>query len=269
MDDLSVMHGEDETFSPLRCARSDATFIPTEQEQGASNLYQRRVILLSKNRRNVAMLRLRWAMCCRVRNRGNIRFASGTCFQLLRSEQVGQIHPTVRSSTVESNMAKAKKKAVKRGKAKSARSSKDAIVLLKADHRQVEQWFKQFEATGSDDRKKKLAEQVCQALTVHTQIEEEIFYPAFLEATQDKDLHHEAEVEHAGAKKLIAEIKASGPDDDYYDAKMTVLSEMIKHHVKEEEQRGGMFAEAKKSDMDLQVLGEQLAARKKQLMAEA
>jgi len=74
---------------------------------------------------------------------------------------------------------------------------------------------------------------------VHTEIEEEIFYPAFLEATEDKDTHHEAEVEHGGAKKLIAEIESSGPKDDYYDAKVKVLSEMIKHHVKEEEQRGG------------------------------
>ena len=100
---------------------------------------------------------------------------------------------------------------------------------------------------------------------MHTAIEEEIFYPAFLEATEDKDLHHEAQIEHDGAKKLIAEIEASGPDDEYYDAKVKVLSEMIKHHVKEEEQPGGMFAEARKSDMDLDVLGEQMAARKGEL----
>jgi hypothetical protein len=119
------------------------------------------------------------------------------------------------------------------------------------------------------ERKQKLAQQICQALKVHTEIEEEIFYPAFLEATEDKDIHHEAEVEHGGAKKLIAEIESSGPQDDYYDAKVKVLSEMIKHHVKEEEQRGGMFAEARDSDMDLKVLGEQLAARKSELMAGA
>ncbi len=104
---------------------------------------------------------------------------------------------------------------------------------------------------------------------MHTKIEEEIFYPAFLEATEDKDIHHEAVVEHDGAKKLIAQIEASGPDDDYYDAKVKVLSEMIKHHVKEEEQRGGMFAEAKQSDLDLVALGERLAARKAALMAAA
>jgi hypothetical protein len=141
----------------------------------------------------------------------------------------------------------------------------DAIALLKADHRQVEEWFEQFEKARDDDRKQTLATKICDALKVHTTIEEEIFYPAFLEATDDRDTHHEAEVEHAGAKKLIAEIEASGPDDDYFDAKLKVLSEMIKHHVKEEEQPGGMFAEARKSEMDLQALGEQLAARKSEL----
>jgi hemerythrin superfamily protein len=168
-------------------------------------------------------------------------------------------------------MAKAKKKASKskNGKSAAAAGRQDAIALLKADHRQVEAWFEQFESTRSDDRKHKLAQQICQALKVHTEIEEEIFYPAFLQATEDKDMHHEAEVEHGGAKKLIAEIEASGPKDDYYDAKVKVLSEMIKHHVKEEEQRGGMFAEARDSKMDLKALGEQLAARKSELMASA
>jgi hemerythrin superfamily protein len=152
-------------------------------------------------------------------------------------------------------------------RAPAKKSSLDAVGLLKADHRQVEQWFEAFEKTRSDTRKLDLATKICDALTVHTQIEEEIFYPAFLQATEDKDMHHEAEVEHAGAKNLIAEIRKSGPDDDYYDAKVHVLSEMIKHHVNEEEQRGGMFAEAKNSDMDLVALGSQLLARKKELMA--
>jgi hemerythrin superfamily protein len=165
-------------------------------------------------------------------------------------------------------MAKAKRKAARKTSAKSKPAARqDAVALLKADHRQVEEWFEQFESTRSDSRKQTLAQKVCKALEVHTQIEEEIFYPAFLEVTQDKDMHHEAEVEHEGAKKLIAEIEASGPGDDYYDAKMKVLSEMIKHHVKEEEQRDGMFAEARKSKMDLKALGEQLAARKAELMS--
>jgi hemerythrin superfamily protein len=145
----------------------------------------------------------------------------------------------------------------------------DAIALLKADHRQVETWFSQFSKSKSQQKKQQLAIQICDALTVHTTIEEEIFYPAFIEATGDKDTHHEAVVEHAGAKTLIAEIQSMSADDDYFDAKVTVLSEMIKHHVKEEEQPGGMFSEAKKSDMDLQALGEQLLARKQELEATA
>jgi len=163
-------------------------------------------------------------------------------------------------------MAKAKK--TTRGKRNSgpkASRSDDAIALLKADHRQVEEWFEQFEKARDDNRKQTLATNICNALKVHTAIEEEFFYPAFLEATGDTEIHHEAEVEHNGAKKLIAEIEASGPDDDYFDAKVSVLSEMIKHHVKEEEQSGGMFSKARDSDMDLQALGEQLAARKAEL----
>lgn len=157
-------------------------------------------------------------------------------------------------------------------KAKSKSSSKpdkapDAIALLKADHRQVEEWFEEFEKSNRKATKKKLADQICQALAVHTEIEEEIFYPAFIDATQDEDLHHEAIVEHNGAKKLIEEIEGSTPEDEYYDAKVKVLSEMIKHHVKEEEQPGGMFTEAKKSEMDLIELGAQMAARKSELEA--
>jgi hemerythrin superfamily protein len=165
-------------------------------------------------------------------------------------------------------MAKAKRR-TKRAKKTSSRSAparNDAIALLKADHRQVEGWFEEFESTNSSSRKQKLAEQICMALKVHTTIEEEIFYPAFLEATQDEDIHHEAEVEHDGAKKLIAEIESSGPDDDYFDARISVLSEMIKHHVREEEKRDGMFGKARQADMDLQALGERLAARKNELM---
>jgi hemerythrin superfamily protein len=143
----------------------------------------------------------------------------------------------------------------------------DAVALLKADHRQVEDWFAQFSKSRSDSKKQQLASQICAALTVHTEIEEEIFYPAFLEATADRDLHHEAIVEHAGAKQLIAQIEKMRAGDDYFEAKVTVLSEMIKHHVKEEEQPGGMFAEAKKSDMDLKELGQQMLARKRALQA--
>ena len=160
---------------------------------------------------------------------------------------------------------KSTKKKASRRRAGSQSVKPDAIALLKADHRQVAEWFEQFEKSRSDAKKKDLATRICNALTVHATIEEEVFYPAFLEATEDKDMHHEAAVEHDGAKKLIKEIQASGPEDDYYDAKVKVLSEMIKHHVKEEEQRDGMFAEARDSDMDLKAIGEQMLARKQQL----
>src|SRR5688572_17991141 len=105
-------------------------------------------------------------------------------------------------------MATRKKKS-SRSKTSQARSATDAVTLLKNDHREVEQWFEQFEKTRSDERKATLAQKICQALTVHAQIEEEIFYPAFIEATEEEDLHHEAIVEHDGAKKLIAQIEGS------------------------------------------------------------
>jgi hemerythrin superfamily protein len=195
-------------------------------------------------------------------------------------------------------MARAKKKAAKkaassgrraRGRASGGRGSgsrstsgrtsgrrstggrsagKDAISLLKADHQQVKTWFDQFESTRSEERKKTLAEQICKALKVHTQIEEEIFYPAFLEASGDTDTHHEAEIVHEGAKRLISEVEGSGPEDDYFAPRVTVLAEMIRHHVNEEEKRDGMFAKAKQSGMDLAALGERLAARKAELMGE-
>jgi hemerythrin superfamily protein len=153
-------------------------------------------------------------------------------------------------------------------KARNGSSREDAISLLKADHREVEKLFGEFESARSRDRQQQIAERICEALKVHTTIEEEIFYPAFLEATDETDLHHEAEIEHAGAKHLIDEIEATGPRDDHFEARVTVLREMIRHHVKEEEQRGGMFSEAQKSDMDLQALGRQMHERKLELMGE-
>jgi hemerythrin superfamily protein len=174
-----------------------------------------------------------------------------------------------RAKTRTSTKAKARRsparKAAKTTRRRGAQAHSDAIALLKADHRQVEAWFEMFEKARGDDRKRDLATKICNALRVHTQIEEEIFYPAFYEATQEEDLHHEAIVEHDGAKKLIAEIESTGPDDEFYDARVSVLSEMIKHHVKEEEQRDGMFAKARSSDMDLVAVGERLAERKAEL----
>jgi Hemerythrin HHE cation binding domain len=143
----------------------------------------------------------------------------------------------------------------------------DAVALLKADHRQVKAWFIAFEKSRTPKVKQALATRICNALKVHTQIEEEIFYPAFFAATKDKPMHHEAIVEHAGAKSLVSEIARSTPSDDYFDSKVHVLSEMIAHHVKEEEQPGGMFAEARQSKMDMVLLGQRLAERKNALMA--
>jgi hemerythrin superfamily protein len=148
-------------------------------------------------------------------------------------------------------------------------AKRDAIALLKADHRQVEKWFGQFEKARSADRKQELAQNICLALTVHAQIEEEIFYPEFLEATDESEIHHEATVEHDGAKYLIAQIESAGPQDEFFDAKVSVLAEMIKHHVNEEEKRGGMFAKARQSDLDLAALGRRLEQRKGELMNDA
>lgn len=143
----------------------------------------------------------------------------------------------------------------------------DAVALLKADHRKVEDLFAKFEAATGDGKKKSIAEQICMELTIHAKIEEDIFYPA-CEGKVEEDLLKEAYVEHDGAKVLIAEIEAGGPDDAFYDAKVKVLSEQIEHHVKEEEQRvDGMFAQAKKAGLDMDALGEQMATEKADLMA--
>jgi hemerythrin superfamily protein len=147
-------------------------------------------------------------------------------------------------------------------------SKQDAVALLKQDHRTVEELFAKFEKASGDGRKEKIARQICLELSVHAMIEEEIFYPA-CEGKVEEDLIKEAYVEHDGAKVLIADILAGGPDDEYYDAKVTVLQEQIEHHVEEEEKRmEGMFAQARKAGLDMDALGEQLAARKMELTAE-
>ena len=148
-----------------------------------------------------------------------------------------------------------------------ATDSLDAVALLKADHRKVADLFAQFETAKGDGKKKALAEQICMELTVHTRIEEDIFYPA-CEGAVEESLLKEAYVEHDGAKVLIAEIEAGGPDDEFYEAKVKVLSEQIEHHVEEEEKRvEGMFSQARKAGLDMDALGERMAAEKKQLIA--
>ncbi len=149
----------------------------------------------------------------------------------------------------------------------TAAETPDAVALLKADHRKVEDLFAQFEAAKGDGRKQALAEQICMELTVHTKIEEDIFYPA-CEGAVEEALLKEAYVEHDGAKVLIAEIEAGGPDDEFYEAKVKVLSEMIEHHVEEEEKRvEGMFSQARKAGLDMDDLGERMATEKTQLVA--
>jgi hemerythrin superfamily protein len=143
----------------------------------------------------------------------------------------------------------------------------DAVALLKADHRKVEELFEKFESARG--AKEKVAQQICMELIIHTTIEEEIFYPACTGKVKDAELVQEAYVEHDSAKVLISEIMSGGPDDAFYDAKVKVLSEMIKHHVKEEEKRAeGLFAEAKEAGLDMDALGKQMSARKEELMAE-
>lgn len=144
----------------------------------------------------------------------------------------------------------------------------DAIALLKADHRKVEGLFEDFEKAAGAARKAQLVKQICTELTVHAIIEEEIFYPACKGKTED-DLLDESYVEHDGAKVMIAELEGSAPDEAFYDAKVKVLSEEIEHHVKEEEKPGeGLFAQARKAGLDMDALGEQMAARKAQLLEE-
>ena len=146
-------------------------------------------------------------------------------------------------------------------------SALDAVALLKADHRKVEDLFAKFESATAGDKKKAIADQICMELTIHAKIEEDIFYPA-CEGAVEESLLKEAYVEHDGAKVLIAEIEAGGPGDEFYDAKVKVLSEEIEHHVEEEEKRvEGMFAQARKAGLDMDDLGARMAAEKEQLMA--
>ena len=144
-------------------------------------------------------------------------------------------------------------------------AKKDATAMLKADHKLVAGLFEEFEKTKSDARKASIVAQICKELTVHAQIEEEIFYPAVKAALQDHELVPEATVEHASVKDLIASVQDKAPYGEMYDARVKVMAEFVKHHVKEEEKE--MFPKVKKTDLDLYLLGEKMAARKEELMA--
>ena len=148
-----------------------------------------------------------------------------------------------------------------------ATKAPDAIALLKEDHRTVSALFEQFDklvGKGAKEKKLKLARTICKELKVHTQIEEEIFYPALNTVLpKEKDLLDEAQVEHDGAKNLIAQLDSMEPDDDKFDARVTVLGEYIKHHVQEEHEE--MFPKVRKTKLDLQELGMRMAFRKAEL----
>jgi hemerythrin superfamily protein len=144
------------------------------------------------------------------------------------------------------------------------KTSPDALALLKADHRLVEDLFEKFEKTHSKDRKQKLVTSICDELTAHAELEEQFFYPVVREALKkEQDLLDEAQVEHNSIKWLIAQLRSERPDSDLYDAKVTVLKEYVQHHVKEEEK--SMFPKIKKSALDLGELGATLQEEKQRM----
>jgi hemerythrin superfamily protein len=178
-------------------------------------------------------------------------------------------HPRAHPAASQEITMPASKKSASRPAAKS--STEDVIKLLSADHKEVKALFKEYEKLveqeADGDEKQALAEEICLMLTVHATVEEELFYPAAREALgEEEDLIDEAAVEHASAKELIAQIQDSSPDEELYDAKVKVLGEYIDHHVKEEE--GEIFPKAKKAGLDTAAIGEQVASRKQELMAE-
>jgi hemerythrin superfamily protein len=175
---------------------------------------------------------------------------------------------------------KAKTKANRTAERKSSRSqgasrnkerqqaSRNAFDVLEEDHREVEEWFDEYDELkdSDEDRKAELAEKICLALKVHAQIEEEIFYPRAREAAKDDDLIDEAIVEHATVKNMIAEIEEMDVGEELYDAKIRVLGEMVKRHIREEEEE--LFPELQSAKMDLDAVGKELAERKEELMSE-
>jgi hemerythrin superfamily protein len=142
---------------------------------------------------------------------------------------------------------------------------KDAIAILKADHKAVDELFKQYEKTRSEVKKTRLVAQICKELSVHAQVEEEIFYPAVKAALKDHELVPEATVEHATLKDLIAQVEGKRPEGEMFDAKIKVMSEYVKHHVKEEQNQ--MFPKAKATRLDMLALGASINARKQELLA--
>lgn len=161
--------------------------------------------------------------------------------------------------------SKAAKGAVARTPAQPRAADRDAIAVLRADHRKVAMLFADFEKADSGKTRKAIVAQICTELTVHTQIEEEIFYPAFRAAIKDKLLVPEATVEHTTIKDLIAKVEGMEPDGELYNARVMVMGEYVTHHVKEEQNE--MFPKARASSMDLMEIGDRMVARKAELLA--
>src|SRR5581483_1403993 len=165
--------------------------------------------------------------------------------------------------------AAAQAASAKKKPGRPATKPQNAVQLLKADHRTVEQLFAQYENSESENEKTTLVKQVCKELIIHTMLEEEIFYPTCREKGVEEDMMDEAQVEHDSAKLMIGDLLEGEPDDEFYDAKVKVLSEYIKHHVGEEEKpRNGIFAKAQKAGVDMDALGEEIQTRKQELMGE-
>lgn len=146
---------------------------------------------------------------------------------------------------------------------------RDALQMLADDHRVVEDLFEKFESARSGSAKQKLVRQICEELTIHAMVEEEVFYPAVRDLVES-DMMDEAQVEHDSAKTLIMSLRHADPGDPFYEAKVSVLKEQVEHHVYEEErQRGSIFSQVRKADVDLAGLGEEMAALKQQLKQQA
>lgn len=149
------------------------------------------------------------------------------------------------------------------------KESRDALQMLADDHRTVEALFEKYDNARGEAAQKKIVQQICQELTIHAMVEEQVFYPAIRDVVED-DMMDEAQVEHDSAKALILSLYQGSPSDAYYDAKVSVLKEQVEHHVYEEErQRGSIFAQVRKADIDLVALGAQMAELKAQLLKQA
>jgi hemerythrin superfamily protein len=175
-----------------------------------------------------------------------------------------------RSSGAKSGRGRARGRSGGKTGGRSGSQVKDALALLRADHDMVAELVEKYERgkkRADNDKKEQMAQQICQELTIHAQIEEEIFYPALREASEEaEEALAEAEVEHGAVKKLVEEIEGSSPDSELFDAQITVLGEYVKHHVKEEQSE--LFRMAREADIDLKALGRELAARKAELKGE-